>query len=414
MAKPGDDPWGVLLRLSTYAPAHAVMAAARGEIPGPGRSTLDGAVLVADLSGFTALSELLGRMGRDGIDELTGILNQVFSTLLERAVFPWGGALVKYAGDALLCYFEGEDSAPRSVAAGLAAQASMEALSEKLGRRLAVRVGIGAGRFDLVTVGRLGERLDCFCAGEAAMRALVAVDDAPPRSLILEGPGLPRGPFHAGSDLAERLAGHRLTPHARPNSLAGVERFDVRVAVERLRPFVPPEVFERIGENPNAPLRAERRDACAVFCEVEGWDGDVNALGDHYRTAWECARRHGGMLNKNRRPAPRPAPARGLRRGRREGRRPAPGPGLRRRAARPPAGPRAGGPGGRSALRGRGRLDAQARVHGDGRHGQRRRPPRPRRRPRTESCAAPTCGAAWTRSSAGPPRRCRSRARACR
>jgi class 3 adenylate cyclase/tetratricopeptide (TPR) repeat protein len=288
----------MLLRLSTYAPAHAVTAAARGETPGPGRSRLEGAVLVADLSGFTSLSETLGRQGRDGIDELTTILNQVFSTLLERAVFPWGGALVKYAGDALLCYFDGEEPVPRAVAAGLAAQAYMEELSTKLVRKLAVRVGVGAGRFDLVTVGRLGERLDCFCAGDAAMLALVAVDDAGPRALILEGQGLPRGPFHSGSDIAQRLAGHPLKPQARPNSLAGVEKFDVRTAVERLRPFVPPEVFERIGENPNAPLRAERRDACAVFCEIEGWDGDVSALGDHYLTAWECARKHGGMLNK--------------------------------------------------------------------------------------------------------------------
>lgn len=300
MARPGEDPWGVLLRLSTYAPAHAVVAAARGEVPGPGKSSLDGAVLVADLSGFTSLSETLGRQGRDGIDELTGILNQVFSTLLERAVFPWGGALVKYAGDALLCYFEGDEPVPRAVAAGLAAQAYLDELSQKLVRKLAVRVGVGAGRFDLVTVGRLGERLDCFCAGDAAMLALVAVDDAPPRSLVLEGPGLPRGPFHAGDDVAERLAGHALRPQARPNSLAGVEKFDVRLAAERLRPFVPPEVYERlgVGEGAAAPLRSERRDACAVFCEIEGWDGDVSALGDHYLTAWECCRKHGGMLNK--------------------------------------------------------------------------------------------------------------------
>jgi hypothetical protein len=123
------------------------------------------------------------------------------------------------------------------------------------------------------------------------------VDDGRAASVVVEGPGWPRGPFRAGSDVAS-LAGHALTPQARPSSLAGVERFDVRLAAERLRPFVPPEVFERIGESPSAPLRAERRDACAVFCEIEGWDGDVSALGDHYLAAWECARRHGGMLNK--------------------------------------------------------------------------------------------------------------------
>ena len=62
------------------------------------------AVLFADISGFTALSERLAAKGADGVEELTQILNAYFGRLIE-VIVDHGGDVVKFAGDALLAFW---------------------------------------------------------------------------------------------------------------------------------------------------------------------------------------------------------------------------------------------------------------------------------------------------------------------
>ena len=71
--------------------------------------SLDGSVLFADVSGFTKLSEHLATLGKAGAEELTRILNQSFTDLLQVA-FTESGDLLSYGGDALLLGFEGVDA----------------------------------------------------------------------------------------------------------------------------------------------------------------------------------------------------------------------------------------------------------------------------------------------------------------
>ena len=64
------------------------------------------AVLFLDISGFTALTERLASEGPDGTEELTIILNQHFTELVD-LVNVWGGEVVAYAGDAFAAIFPG-------------------------------------------------------------------------------------------------------------------------------------------------------------------------------------------------------------------------------------------------------------------------------------------------------------------
>ena len=64
------------------------------------------AVLFLDISGFTALTEKLAQEGPDGTEELTVILNQHFTELVE-LVNSAGGEVVAYAGDAFAAIFPG-------------------------------------------------------------------------------------------------------------------------------------------------------------------------------------------------------------------------------------------------------------------------------------------------------------------
>jgi class 3 adenylate cyclase/tetratricopeptide (TPR) repeat protein len=109
-----------------------------------------------DISGFTALSERLERRGRIGAEELTMVLNHVFSRMLEIA-YGKGGALLKFGGDALLLAFTGEDHARMGAEAAVAMRAALRearTLPTSVGRvNLRMSVGIHSGTFHLFRVG---------------------------------------------------------------------------------------------------------------------------------------------------------------------------------------------------------------------------------------------------------------------
>src|SRR5215472_9023145 len=80
------------------------------DAPGARWRELDATCCFVDISGFTALSERLAKRGRIGAEELTEVLNHVFSRMLGVA-YSKGGALLKFGGDALLLAYTGDDHA---------------------------------------------------------------------------------------------------------------------------------------------------------------------------------------------------------------------------------------------------------------------------------------------------------------
>ena len=86
---------------------------------------LVGAVLLADISGFTAITERLAAGGPGGAEELRGLLDGAFSPLLE-LIAGTGGDVLKFAGDALLACWPAPpgDLDGRGLAAATAVAAS--------------------------------------------------------------------------------------------------------------------------------------------------------------------------------------------------------------------------------------------------------------------------------------------------
>ena len=108
--------------LATYLPMDRRHAIAAGkELP----DRLTGSVLLADISGFTPLTEALvaGLGPRRGADELTKLLNAVYTSLVSR-VHHFGGSVVCFIGDALTCHFA-DDTGVRALACGLQMQRTM-------------------------------------------------------------------------------------------------------------------------------------------------------------------------------------------------------------------------------------------------------------------------------------------------
>jgi class 3 adenylate cyclase len=69
-----------------------------------------GTVAFVDISGFTATSERLSSLGKQGAEELTEVMNATFAKLLEVA-YDRGGGVLKFGGDALLLFFTGRGHA---------------------------------------------------------------------------------------------------------------------------------------------------------------------------------------------------------------------------------------------------------------------------------------------------------------
>ena len=120
----------LLRAISTYLPRQVVIPILAN--PEPGKiegSFTHGTVMFADISGFTAMSEKLSQLGKEGAEEITAIVNRFFAALLE-VTGHYGGDLLKFGGDALLVFFGGKEHALRACLAALQMQATMARFSE--------------------------------------------------------------------------------------------------------------------------------------------------------------------------------------------------------------------------------------------------------------------------------------------
>src|ERR671918_2916242 len=87
---------------------------------------VDGTLAFVDISGFTAMSERLSRLGRAGAEEVTDVMNSTFSALLEIA-YSYGGGLLKFGGDALILLFTGEAHTARAARAAFGMRRRLKA-----------------------------------------------------------------------------------------------------------------------------------------------------------------------------------------------------------------------------------------------------------------------------------------------
>src|SRR5512134_3064364 len=67
----------------------------------PVSEDMQAAVLFADISGFTLLTEHLAERGPSGVETLARILNEYFGQLID-IIHDYGGDVVKFAGDAVI------------------------------------------------------------------------------------------------------------------------------------------------------------------------------------------------------------------------------------------------------------------------------------------------------------------------
>ncbi len=230
----------------TYLPRYLVQIELAAPETTAGGEFLRGTLLFSDISGFTAMSERLSTLGKDGAEQIVALVNRYFSAMLH-VLFTYGGDLFKFGGDALLAFFPDSPETPGSVNALHAAWAMQQAMAAfrevetSLGTfPLQMKIGMHAGPFFAARVGTPKKRE--FVVTGATVNATAMAESAAVAGQILASdavyaqaqtqPGCTFSPGPPGYYLLDTLTPFSLFP-PRPFSLSPHLR---QKSCARLRP----------------------------------------------------------------------------------------------------------------------------------------------------------------------------------
>lgn len=270
----------------------------------------DAVALFADVSGFTRISEALGQAGRAGTEELTDILNDYFSPMID-LIQSYGGIVGKFGGDAMTVLFPYADASRavtvrRAIRCALDMQASMHryaAIPTSAGTfSLAMKAGLAMGPVFCTTAGDPDSRLEYVIAGDVLDRCADAehvasqgevvahnalLDDAGPVEMVER-----RGDFSCIARLDAPVE------HAPLHTLGPV----TDDATWALRCYLPPAIAQRVTTGQTGFID-EHRKVTVVFVSFEGFDYDRDPdvgrkLQTYLSSVIRSVDRYGGYLNK--------------------------------------------------------------------------------------------------------------------
>lgn len=180
--------------LTTFLPRDRCYAIARN-IALADRTS--GAALFADISGFTQLTESLSQtLGpKRGAEEVTRQLNRVYEALIPE-IHHYGGSVISFSGDAIICWFDGDDGL-RATACALALQkiiAEFVNLTPIAGVvvALAIKAAIAAGPVRRLLVGDPQIQVMDVIAGATLDRVSLAEKQAGKGEVIVTADTLAR------------------------------------------------------------------------------------------------------------------------------------------------------------------------------------------------------------------------------
>ncbi len=324
--------------IATYIPSTLVREQLSDPAPGRVRGAYwDGSVLFADLSGFTALSGTLSALGKQGAEEVSAIINNLFGALVEE-IHRYRGGLLKFGGDAITAFFDsatlGERHAALASRAALAMQermAEFAALETRAGTfTLRLRIGVHSGKVFAAQVGDI-EHIELVVTGRNINRVALAQEIAEPGEVVISGATsalLPearvdkrQSGFLLLSDMPAIETPPAVDRWTWADPRGGLdELIGLAARLDALRPYLPrglPRRFleptELAGSGNLTQGRAtdtgEFRPVTVLFANFYPFSAALDMLGDdcdtavgvlnaYYRRAQEVVHRYGGIVNK--------------------------------------------------------------------------------------------------------------------
>ncbi len=258
-----------------FLPGHVVRRHARdAAVPTAHSVRVRGAVLMADIMGYTALTERYSQRA-GGVEELKDLLNGFFGRLTD-IIGRHGGDIISFAGDAVFAVWN-EEAGGEAVAAALAAQCALAAQAaldrSDLGEGLILRmrVVVATGELMIATVGGVAGKWHCLAAGGplAALRAGLA--QTLPGTVVLDPQTAAQLGNAARTDAMD--SGYaKLNAVQRAAALPECDALLVdAAAIAALRCYISKSVLEQIDAGQFAWLTEFRRVATA-FVQVRGID----------------------------------------------------------------------------------------------------------------------------------------------
>lgn len=245
----------------------------RRELAGMGEVPVlsQGAALFADISGFTALTEELGRtMGpRRGAEQLTTLLNRVFGSITA-AIDRQGGSVISFGGDSVIAWFPADDGW-RATTVGIELVRILQEFrdgEQGPARSLDIKVAVASGTARRMRVGR---------ASHSYMDVLVGEVN---ESLVAESILLQAGDVAVSPSVAAALGGRAnvgtVTEDGQirhlveeitelPSPLPIMEGADQVTAEEWLHPLVRDYLAQGLGG-----LMGQLREVVTMFVGFEG------------------------------------------------------------------------------------------------------------------------------------------------
>ena len=242
------------MTLQAYLPSHLVrrLGSAPGHDVIPCRDSFDAALLFADLTGYTALTEKLQRRGREGAEEITDVLKTAFRPVLS-AVRRARGSVVSFGGDAVFVLFDGPACVRRATMAATQ-------IGTVFARGLRIPTSAGAVRLELSQAIHFGS-VHGLHLGTRERRIYLTTG---PSVAALARQQASTGPGELSMSSAARREARREPPAGATVIATG------RVKPARIEPYVPDHVRASARH-----FRGEYRRAVLLFVETRGWRSAV-------------------------------------------------------------------------------------------------------------------------------------------
>ncbi len=266
---------------------------------------INGIILCADISGFTAMTEQLTAVGREGSEEITRIINSFFKPIVN-IINDCGGDIFYFGGDAIIAVFDKENyeyaiRAAEDAAKFVKKEGNVSTTHGKF--NIGIHIAMACGKIFFKDTGR-----NFILSGNVSFKVIKLLDHAGPLEIITDKSIVNMMNAKRFEDMGKGIFKYKIrrsAPAMKPIAVKHGRKKDVDKEISRLGKYLPEWLRRRIELKQTFDQKdGEHRKAAVLFLhfrdipfdkdpemasEITGMiTGYINILSEQY----------GGWVNK--------------------------------------------------------------------------------------------------------------------